>query len=119
MLRKIIRGNMKLLDIVEPLKLEKCTKFSGEDFDVTWGYSSDLLSDVLGRAEPGSIWFTIQKHPNIVAVATLKDLTAIILTNGTKPEDQTIEKADENGIPIYSTSFSTFEACGILYGLLK
>lgn len=110
---------MKLSEIIEPLKLKKYTNFSGEDFDITWGYASDLLSDVMGRAEAGSIWFTIQKHPNIVAVATLKDLTAIILTSGSKPEDETIVKADENGIPIYSTEFSTFEACGILYKIIK
>ncbi len=110
---------MKISDIVEKLKLEKHTEFSGEEFDVNWGYASDLLSDVMGRAESGSIWFTIQKHPNIVAVATLKDLTAIILTSNSKPEEETIAKADENGIPIYSTEYSTFEACGIFYNLLK
>lgn len=110
---------MKLSEIVEPLKLTKYTKFGGEEFDVTWGYASDLLSDVMGRAESGSIWFTIQKHPNIVAVATLKDLTGIILTSDSIPDDETISKADENGIPLYSTSYSTFEACGILYDLLK
>jgi len=110
---------MKLNDIVDKLKLQKHTKFGGEDFDIRWGYASDLLSDVMGRAESGSIWFTIQKHPNIVAVATLKDLTAIILTSDSKPDDETIAKADENGIPIYSTDFSTFEACGILYELVK
>lgn len=110
---------MKLSELKEYLELELHTKFAGEDFDVTWGYASDLLSDVMGRAEPGSIWFTIQKHPNIVAVATLKDLTAIILTNDSKPDEETISKADQNGIPIYSTKYSTFEACGILYGLIK
>lgn len=110
---------MKLSEIVEPLKLQKHTKFGGEDFDISWGYASDLLSDVMGRAEAGAVWFTIQKHPNIVAVATLKDLTAIILTSDSKPDDETIIKAGENGIPLYSTPYSTFEACGILYKLLK
>jgi len=110
---------MKLSEILEPLKLQKHTKFGGEDFEISWGYASDLLSDVMGRAEAGAVWFTIQKHPNIVAVATLKDLTAIILTSDSKPDDETVIKADENGIPLYSTTYSTFEACGILYKLLK
>jgi hypothetical protein len=81
------------------------------------GYASDLLSDVMANSREGDIWITMQKHVNIVAVAQLNGLAAIVLVNGRQPEPDTIARAEENGIPIISTPLQAFEAIGILYGL--
>ena len=88
---------------------------SASEKNVLGGYASDLLSDVMGNSREGDIWITMQKHVNIVAVAQLNNLAAIVLVNGRKAEPDTIERADEIGIPIISTPLQAFDAIGILY----
>jgi hypothetical protein len=83
--------------------------------EILGGYASDLLSDVMGNSREGDIWVTMQKHVNIVAVAQLNELAAIVLVNGRHPEPETIAKAEEKGIPIVSTPLQAFDAIGILY----
>ncbi len=106
---------MKVSEIVKFLGLE--TK-AGKDRlleEVTGGYASDLLSDVIAHTRKGNIWVTIQTHPNIVAVATMKELAGIILTGGREPDAETVQKAEEEGIPILVSPLFTFELVGRLY----
>ncbi len=82
---------------------------------VTGGYAGDLLSDVIAHSRKGNVWITIQTHPNIVAVATMKELAGIILTGGREPDAETVQKAEEEGIPLLVSSLFTFELVGKLY----
>ena len=88
---------------------------SAAERKIQGGYASDLLSDVMGNSREGDVWITLQKHVNVVAVAQLNGLAAIVLVNGRKPEPDTVAKAEEMGIPIVSTPLQAFEAIGILY----
>lgn len=108
---------MKLLDIVNSLSLEIRTPGADLSRDVTGGYVSDLLSDVIGNARDGSVWVTLQSHLNIVAVASLKGLSGIILVNNRVPEEDTLRKASEEGVPIMTSPLSAFELVGRLYSL--
>lgn len=108
---------MKLKEIVNKLDLEVKTGSENLEADVTAGYSSDLLSDVIGNAREGDIWITLQAHQNIVAVAVMKSLSGIILINGKEPEETTRKKAEEEKIPILSSSMPAFELIGRLYEL--
>jgi predicted transcriptional regulator len=83
--------------------------------EVTGGYAGDLLSDVIAHSHKGNIWITIQTHPNIVAVATMKELSGIILTGKREPDAETIRKAEEEGIPILASPLLAFEVIGKLY----
>ena len=104
-----------LKDIVDKLNLKI---ISGDlDKEVSGGYSSDLLSDVIANAEENNIWITLQIHVNIVAVANLKELAGIILVNGRQPEEATLNKAKQENILIMLTELSTFEIVGKLYEL--
>ena len=85
--------------------------------EIQGGYGSDLLSDVMGNSREGDVWVTLQKHVNIVAVAQLNGLAAIVLVNGRKPEPDTVARAEEMGIPIISTPMQAFDVIGILYSL--
>ena len=80
---------------------------------------SDLLSDVMGNAREGEVWITLQSHLNVVAIASLKELAAIVLVKGIEPDEQVIRKASEEGIPILGTSKETFETAGKLFQILK
>lgn len=106
---------MNLNDLVKEFGLEVKTGSGNLDREVTSGYASDLLSDVLAHAEEGTLWVTLHIHQNIVAVASHKDLAAIILVQSRQPEEDAIAKAEEESIPILVSDLSTFELVGKLY----
>jgi predicted transcriptional regulator len=76
--------------------------------EVTGGYACDLLSCVMAKARRGNVWVTIQAHPNIVAVAVLLELAAIIITEGVEPEPATLQRAQSEHVAILTTAHATF-----------
>ncbi len=110
---------MKVKDIVHLLDLTVYSGEQGLDREVTGGYVSDLLSDVMGHADAGQIWVTLQTHKNVMAIASLKDLAAVILVNKQKPDANTAEQSNEEGVPILGTTMGAFEVTGKLYELIK
>ena len=106
---------MTVSDIVKSFGLKIRAGKNRLDQEVRGGYTGDLLSDVIAHSHKGSIWVTIQTHPNIVAVATMKELAGIILTGGREPDPGTLQKAEEEGIPILVSPVFTFELVGRLY----
>ena len=103
---------MKVKDIIKDLGLEVAAGEKGLDREITGGYCGDLLSDVMANTASGDLWFTIQSHQNIVAVAVLKDLAAIILVNDRQPDEDTLAKAEEEGVPILLSTLSAFTLAG-------
>ena len=83
--------------------------------DVNGCYISDLLSDVLAHAQPGVLWVTIQTHRNVVSVAAMKDIAAVLLTCGRKPDPAIVAEAVEEGIVLLSTPLTTYQAAGKLW----
>ena len=108
---------MKLQELVDLLSLEVKTASSHLTNEVTGGYVSDLLSYVIANSKEGNVWITLQTHQNIVAVATLKDLSGIIIVNNRAPEAETLKKAEDQGMPILVSSLPAFELVGRLYTL--
>lgn len=79
------------------------------------GYTSDLLSCVMAGAGKHSIWVTLQAHANIVAVAALLDLSAVIISEGAMPDQATIAKANQEGVAVFSSSQPSFAIVGKLW----
>lgn len=109
---------MILGTIIEKLGLK--VKTTGVDLtgEVTGAYVSDLLSDVIANAREGELWITLQVHPNIIAVAMLKDLAGIILVNSRLPDEETLKKSEEEKIPLMTSELLTFQLAGKLYNLI-
>lgn len=110
---------MKVSDLVRELNLTVFCGGAGMDTEVTGGYTSDLLSDVMGHIEEGMIWITMQTHQNILAVATLKDAAAVLVVNGASPDEETLEKGKEEDVPLLGTTLTSFEITGKIYQLLQ
>ncbi|MHC4114619.1 MAG: DRTGG domain-containing protein [Planctomycetota bacterium] len=108
---------MKLKQIVEKFSLKVVCNADKLDVESNNGYVSDLLSDVLANSEENDLWITLQIHPNIVAIASMKGLSGIVIINGREPEEETVKKAQEKGIPIMVSQMTAFELCGRLYAL--
>jgi len=110
---------MKVKEIVDKLGLKIFSGNSGLENDVIGGYTSDLLSDVIGNSIEGQIWITLQTHKNILAVASLKDLSAIIIVKGLTPDRDCIDKSNEEGIPVLGSNDYSFELSGKIYKLME
>ncbi len=108
---------MQLQEIVNELGLDVRCAAPDLNKQVSGGYASDLLSDVMANSKKDNIWITLQIHQNIVGVASLKELAGIIIVNGREPEEAALTKAEEENIPIMLTKLPAFEIAGRLYKL--
>jgi serine kinase of HPr protein (carbohydrate metabolism regulator) len=98
---------MKLTEIIKKLNLSELTKI--EEKDIEGVFISDMLSDVMGAAQPANLWFTVQTHKNIVSAANLVDIGAVVVTHNKKVPKDTIELANRFNVIILSSDLSTFE----------
>lgn len=109
---------MNLQEIIHTLDLTLLTnKKDFSQIQLSNAYCADLLSCVMAGAKHQSIWITLQCHNNIVAVAALLDLSAIIITEGALPDQATIDKANDEGVTLLGTKLKSFEICGKVWDL--
>jgi hypothetical protein len=107
----------KLKDIITELNLKVLSVGDNLDIEVTSGCCCDLLSWVMANGKKNDIWITVQTHVNIVAVASLLELSGIIISSGLTVDEKTIEKAKDEGVTLLSSSMSAFQLAGILYNI--
>lgn len=110
---------MTLGELVNGLGFEVLTGEVGLDRPVEHGYTSDLLSDVIANVQENALWITIQRHINILGVAKLRDVTAIVVPRSLQVEENVIDKAKQEGIAILRDPRSAFEISGLVYNILQ
>jgi len=110
---------MQVKEIITILDLNVFGGSQGLGNEITGGYTSDLLSDVMGHADNGKIWVTLQTHKNVIAIASLKELAAVILIKGNNPDADMLAQAEKEGIPVLGSTEEAFEITGKLYNLLS
>lgn len=110
---------MTVNNLISTLNLTLIGGSEGIQNKITGGYTSDLLSDVMGNINDGNVWITLQTHKNVMAIASLRDVSAVILVKGLQPDADMLEKANEEGIPVLGTELETFEITGKIYQLLN
>ncbi|MBN2206413.1 MAG: serine kinase [Candidatus Aminicenantes bacterium] len=108
---------MTLAEIVKRLNLKVYAGEGGLARPVSGGYAGDLLSDVIAHSRKDQLWITLQIHPNVIAVAALKDLAAIVFVNGREPAPETAAQAEKERIPLCGTTLSAYELAGRAYAL--
>ncbi|MCX6258128.1 MAG: hypothetical protein NTW49_09585 [Bacteroidia bacterium] len=97
---------MTLQEIIKKTSLTPLTNI--EEKEVTGVFISDMLSDVMSSARAGNIWLTVQTHKNIVSAANLIDISAVVVINGKKVPDDTIELANRFHVIILSSPLPSF-----------
>ncbi len=107
---------MTLREIAELLGAGNISAGGGSDEKtVSNAYASDLMSDVLAFCSPGSLLLTGLTNAQVVRIAQMLDMPAVVFVRGKIPLEETVGLAKEAGIPILLTKYSLYEACGILY----
>lgn len=108
---------MRLNEIKDKLNLKVLTGSKNIESNVTRGYASDLMSDVIAHGKEGDIWITYQTHVNVVAIAMMKNMAGIILIQNRELIPQAASKAEKEGLPVLISRESAFETAGRLYQL--
>src|SRR5690554_5164802 len=98
---------MKLKELVDRLGLESVAgSLEGE---ISGVYVGDLLSNVMAKAEENNLWITIQGHQNVVAVASLTGIAAVVIVENFAIEDKAIARAREKGVNLLRTPLTAYE----------
>lgn len=104
---------VKELSNIDELKV--ATELFNPDTVISGGYTSDLLSDVMANAKKDNIWITMQTHLNITAIASLKEISAVIVVMNREINKDTLDKANEEQITILTTPLTSFQITGKIY----
>jgi hypothetical protein len=107
---------VKIKEIAAALGAEICQS-EFEDVEVCGAYTSDLLSDVMAYAKDGGALITIQAHKNTVAVATLVNISVIVICNSRPLPDDMLGAAKDEGIAVIRTKENQFTVSGKLWDI--
>lgn len=108
---------MRIRDLIQLLGAEVAQGVY-EEVEISGGYTSDLLSDVMAHAKAQEALITIQAHRNTIAVAGLVGMPVIVICNSRPIPEEMISAAREENIAILRTELSQFEASGRLWSAL-
>lgn len=100
---------MNVNGLIKTLKAKAYNLADGERI-VVCGYAGDFLSFVMGRAPTDSVWFTVMNNVNVCAVATLADVSAVVLCESVSPDENLLSKAKQQGVNLLSTPLDIFSA---------
>ena len=108
---------MTVRELMELIGAENLNDTAPLDAEITCGYSCDLLSWVLAHGQAGMAWITVQTHLNVIAVAMLMDMACVIIPEGIVLEEATLQKAEEEGVPVFASDKTAYELCGQMFAL--
>lgn len=106
---------MRVVDASEKIGLKLLAGGAGINKELTGAYICDLLSWVMSHGKKGDAWITVQTHSNIIAVAVLLELGCVIVPEGIEVEEDTLQKAEGEGVPVFQSSLSSYELAKELY----
>jgi len=107
---------MKLSDIKEILHAEVISADDGLTMRVETGTASDLMSDMLTGPTNGALLLTGLCNVQVVRTSVVAGVAAVVFVRGKRPTPEMTTQAREHGLPLLSTPFTMFSACGRLFG---
>ena len=100
---------MQINQLAEKLGWKLLTECDGADREALGCYCGDLLSWVMGRAKADDIWLTVMGNINAIAVATLADVSAIVLVEDATLDEEALMRANQQEVAIYATALPAYE----------
>ncbi len=108
---------MTIREIAAALTLEVLCAERNLDQPILGGYASDMLSCVMAGAKKDAIWVTLLTHLNVIAVAVLLEIPAVIVSEHAPVDAAVRQKAEAEGIVLLHSAENTFTLVGKLYAL--
>ena len=106
---------MKLSDIKEILKARILAGEDKLDSLVLTGTASDLMSDMLWGPTTGSVLLTGLNNLQVIRSSVISGVAAVVLVRGKIPTQEMIMHAAEQNLPLLSTPYTMYSACGRLF----
>ena len=106
---------MRLSDIKETLRAEVIVGDDKLNIRARAGTASDLMSDMLTGPTNGAVLLTGLCNVQVVRTSVVAGVVAVILVRRKRPTPEMITQAREHGLPLLSTPFTMFSACGRLF----
>ena len=106
---------MKLREVQ---KLLEAKVLAGEEFldrQIETCCGSDMMSDVLAFTKRNTLLCTGLTNMQVVRTADMTELSGLVFVRGKVPDEEIVEAAAEDMLPVLVTEHTLFEACGILY----
>lgn len=98
----------------------ECETFVPDDpersVSILFGCASDLMSDVLAFSRAGAVLLTGLVTLQTIQTAIIAEIGAVVFVRGKRPAEEVTSLAREKGMPLFSTPYSMYEACGRLFG---
>lgn len=107
---------MKLCEVQQLLMATLLCGEQWQEIEISTGCGADLMSDVLAFTKDGALLLTGLTNPQVVRTADVGGIAAVIFVRGKLPAPETTAMAKILEIPLLTTKFTLFEACGILFG---
>lgn len=89
-----------------------------DDREIVGAYVGDLLSWVMGRAKADNVWVTIMTNLNVVAVASLADVSLVIIAEEAEIEPSVVAKAESQGVNLYTSPLTSYELAAKIASLI-
>ncbi len=109
-------AGMKLDEVRALLNCDVICGSNRLDSDITECFAADMMSDVLAFCKPRAMLITGLTGVQSIHTADVAELTAILFVLNKKPVQQVLDILQAKQIPVLSTPYTMFEACGLLYG---
>lgn len=106
---------MNMQELLQIIDGKLLTQTDDLNREIKGGCGADLMSDVLAFIQPDAVLLTGLCNPQVVRTSHMADVAAIVVVRGKRPPQETVDLANEEGIPLISTPYGTFELCGRLY----
>jgi predicted transcriptional regulator len=106
---------MQLAAIKEVLKARV---LAGEDklaLNIEAGAGGDLMSDLLRRPMTGVVILSGLNTLQVIRTAVITGVAALVLVRGKEPDPEMVAEARLHALPVLSTPFTMFTACGRLF----
>ncbi len=105
---------MTIQELIELTGAQDLTPDTDKSAEISCGYTCDLLSWVMAHGQAGMAWITVQTHMNVIAVASLMEMAAVIVPEGIEMEEASLEKAKEEGITVLASEKTAYELCALM-----
>jgi predicted transcriptional regulator len=116
--QEVEKTDMKAMTLMDVKDILKAAVFVGDDklaTTVTAGTGSDLMSDMLRVPKTGVVLLSGLNTVQVVRTSVIAGVAAVVLVRGKRPTQDMIAQALEHGLPLMSTPFTMFSACGRLF----
>lgn len=113
--KKSTNVSMTIQDISERVEGQIVCCEDRKNTNVDYGFSSDLMSDVLTLEKENLVLITGLSNLQTIRTSEMSDINCIIIARDKKVNKEIISLAKENNIVLIESPYSVFRISGELY----